>query len=173
MLRVAGGVRRDTVEYVLLLDAGEAGAADRAVNIIRVPGDGGVQRFPCLLPCHEGLSGAALLAGAAEKDHRARPPAALQTVLDGTSRGEGTGAEQVVHAAVARAAAGGALFTDAADLAEAGERVEFAEDADHGATAAEAPGEGGRNAAEVPFHAETELLQRLAIERRALILLQR
>ncbi len=119
LVRVARRVGGHTGKAVFLLDAGEAGAADGTVNIIRVPGDGRVQAAPGPVPGHEGLARAALLAGTAEEDDGAAAPAALEKVLHRAGGGQGAGAQQIMVAAVAGLAPGGALRRRAAHLAQA------------------------------------------------------
>ena len=103
-VRVSGGMGRHAGEVVLGLDAGVGGAGEHLVGVVRVPGEGRVQTVPQAVPGHEGLGGAALLAGAAVQHHGAGDLGGLQIRLHPQGGGHGAGAQQVVPAAVAAAA---------------------------------------------------------------------
>ena len=80
------------------------------------------------------------LAGAAEEDHRAGPAAFLEIALHRGRRGQRSRAEQVVPAAVPRSAGHERVRLGLPrGLAKAGERVELAQDADHGLPLPNAP----------------------------------
>ena len=154
-------------EFVQHLDAGIVCSGFDLVDIARVPAQGRVQLFPQTVSGHEGLSGAALFSGAAEKDHGSRSSAFLQPGLDGAGRRERADPQQVVTAAVAVSARRHrGRFRCAGLLAEAGERVKLAQDSDHGPAASEAAAEGRGNIAEILRHREAQLPKLSAVELR-------
>ena len=166
VVRVSGGVRGNAVEFVEHLNAGVVRAGGYLVRVGRVPGERGVEPVPEPFTRHIRLGRAALLAGAAEEKDGTGLSARGEIFLYRRSRGERTGTEQIVAAAVAVPAGGDALrFGNAALLRKTGERVKLAEDADHRMAGAVGAGKRRFNAAEVLLHREAQLFQRVRIER--------
>lgn len=165
VFRVARRVGGDAVELVEHLYAGVVRAGDDLVHVARVPGQGEVKAAPQPLAGHEGLARAALLARAAVKDDRSARAAALEEVLYGEGSAQRARTEHVVPAAVPRPAGDERpLLCTGCRLAEAGERVVFAEDADHRPSLAESAAEGGGDAAKALRHLKAVRAQRVAVE---------
>ena len=174
VVRVSGGVRGNAVEFIEHLNARVVRAGGYLVRVGRVPGERGVEPVPEPFTRHIRLGCAALLAGAAEENDGTGLSARGEIFLYRRSRGERTGAEQVVPAAVAVPAGGDALrFGNAALLRKTGERVKLAENADHRMTGAVGAGKRRFNAAKVLLHREAQLFQRVRIERRGFEFLER
>ena len=112
-------------------------------------------------------AGASLLAGASVEDHGAAFARALQIALDGPGRGQRARPQQIVPAAVAAAPRDkGLRLGQAGRLAQAGQGVELAQDADHRPSAAVAAAEGGVDAAQLFLHREAQRAQRFAVQLR-------
>ena len=169
----APGVGGDAVELILDLDTGVGGAGDHLVAVVRVPGEGGVQRSPQLLPGHKGLGGAAFLAGAAEEDHRAALPGLLQPGLHAKGRSKSAGAQQVMAAAVTAAAADQLFLHQAPGLLrKAAEGIVLRQKADDRLSGAVRGGEGGGDIANAPRHRKALLLADPAQDLGRLLLLE-
>ncbi len=174
LLRVPGRVGRDAVKLIQDLNAGVVGAGHGLVSIAGMPGQGSVQLLPETFPCHKGLSRAPLFPGAAVIDDGARAAGFFQPGLDRGRSSERAGPQQVVAAAVAAAALGDGLRGNGTGLlAETGEGVKLAEDADDGPAAAVRAAESRPDAAEILGDGEAQLAQGTAIEVPGLELLQR
>ena len=172
VLGVARRVGGDAVELVEHLDAGVVRAGDDLVHVARVPGQGAVELAPHALASHEGLACAALLAGAAVEDDRAAVAGLFEEVPDGEGRAQRARAEHVVAAAVAGSALDKRLMLSAAGgLAESGEGVKLAQDADYRPSGAVPAAKGGFHAGEALRDLEAVLAQGVTVEPGALELL--
>ena len=138
----------------------------------RVPGEYGVQAAEAALPGHEALAKAVLLSGAAEELHCTGRAGGLQPLLDDDGRPHRAGAQRAVAAAMSPGFPGdGTGLRHARLLAQAGEGVVLAQDADDRAPAPEGGLDGGGDAAGALRHLEPLLPQRLHNGPAALLLL--
>ncbi len=127
---------------------------------VRMPGDGDVGVLEGATAHHEGFCRAAFLGGTAVIAHTARHLVGGQPVLHGGCGKQRGGAEQIVAAAMTMAAAlHRAMFGDSGLLAEAGQRVIFAEEGDHGTAFAPFADHRGRNVGDVLGDAEPLMTQ--------------
>ena len=134
---ITGGVGGDALEGIEVLKTGGVGAGGDLVGVAGVPGDGGVQIPELAVPGHEGLTGAALLAGTAVEDHGAGELAVLDQLFHGNRRRQRACAQKIVAAAVAVAAGDqGVLFHFAGLLGQGGEGIVLGQNADPGGAGA-------------------------------------
>ena len=117
-----------------------------------MPADRRIQLVKHVVAGHEGLAGAALLAGAAVVDHGAFGAGLLKIFLDGDGRGKRAHAEQVVAAALAGIFAVRLLLQAVRLLSQAAQGVIFAQDAQHGLSVTETARERRRDPADPLFH---------------------
>ena len=160
-------------EFIKNLNAGIICPRTDLVHIAGVPAQGSVKRAPKTFPGQIGLAAAALFPGAAVKNDRARPAAALKIAFYRRGRSQGAGAKEVMAAAMPATAGRQRLFMGQSRfLAQARERVIFAEDADKRPAAPKGAAESRIYPAQPFCHRKPELPQRSAVKRRRLMLFQ-
>ncbi len=143
------------------------------VAVAGVPGQRRVQIGKNAVTGHEHLAAAMLLARAAVIADGARLAGLLQIVLYRHRRGQRTAAQGAVPAAVAVAALFHRLLDRAAGfLAQPGQGVELAQDADHRLAAAPAAHKCGGDARQALLHLKALRFQHLDQRRRAFRLLE-
>ena len=156
----------DAAEAVIDLRVGQRRGAGGEGAVGRVPGDGGVHVGEGALADHEGLAAAALFAGTAVVAHGAFQSLFLHDFFQRRGGGDGGDAEQVVPAAVP-VAAGDFRFpaVEPRLLAQPGQRVELAEEGDHGAAFAPLAAERRFHAADVVRDAEALFFKQADLRR--------
>ena len=157
----AGGVSRLAEEAEIGGKVREGPDLHDAVGVGGVPGQGEVDALERAGSRHEGLAGAALLAGAAEVLDRAARAAGAQVLLRCYRGAQGAYAQQVVPAAVAVPAGDQLLFhITRRGLAQAGQGVVLAEQRHDGASGAVARLEGRADAGDPRVELEALRLER-------------
>ena len=146
---VVGGMGGNALKAVFHLQAGGVGAGGDLVGVPGVPGQGGIQIPEHPVPSHEGLSGAALLPGAAVEHHGSGEIPGGDGFLHCQCGTEGGGTQQVVTAALSAGTvlSGGALGCPGL-LGQTGQGIKFPQNPDHRLSAAEAAAEGGGQSAQ-------------------------
>ncbi len=163
-MRRARGVGGPAGEGEVDAGVGERQRRRDAVEAVGVPGDGDVDVVEGAGLDHEGLAAAALLGRAAVIAHAARQPGRLEVVLERRGGQECGRAQEVVAAAVAVAAGlERARLGDVRLLAQAGQRVVFAEDGDDGPAPAGLAHDRGRQPGDGGGHVEALGAQRFLV----------
>ena len=166
-------VRRDARERVLRLQRCHAASGNNFVSVLRMPGQRGIELCENAVTREKRFCRAALFAGTAEEDHGAF--AALGKIcLDRNGCRKRACAQKMMTAAVTAAARNDRGFLRAAALLrKTVQRVELAEQPDHGFAAAERAGKRRLNAADVRFNGETLAAEKSRIDLGGVELLQR
>lgn len=147
---IIGGVGGDAGEGIRHLNAGGVGAYGDLIGVAGVPGQSGVQIPEHPVSGHEGLSGAALLTGAAVEYHRAVEQSCGNGPFDGNGSGQSTRTQQIVAAAVSAASGFQGLgMIQTGGLRQPGQGIKFPQQADDRPAAAEGTGKGSGNAAQI------------------------
>ncbi len=155
-MRRGRSVRGAAAKVEIDLVAGERYRIVHSSKGSRVPANGDVDIIEDAGADHEALGGAALFGRAAIVADTALDAICFEEVLDGGSRKHGTGAEHIVAAAMAIAVRERlAFFSQSSDLAEAGKRVELAEDGNHRPIFASFAHDGCRQAGDAALDAKT------------------
>ena len=161
-------MRGDAVEAELAGDIRQRGLHRDEVRVARMPVQHHVDILEQSLAHHVDLAGAAFLRRGAVETDRAGLVRGEHPVLHGDGGLGRRRAEQVVAARVAGILAGDRRTLRHRGLRDAGQRVEFAEDANDRRPLAEARGEGRRHARDSRRDGEARGPELLLQERRAL-----
>ena len=170
-MRRRRGVRGDAVKAELGVDHRQVRRRAGVVAIAWMPPDDGVNVPEQAVADHVDLAGAAFLRRRAEVAQRAGM-SGREPILHRDRGRERSGAEQVVAAAVARRAVlDGVMIRGLRFLRQPGQRVELADDPDHGLAGAEGRDKRGGNAGDASGHLKAGGLELLLQQRAALRLL--